>query len=282
MSNPVTRAGTKPTYNEALSAGSGRTFAENVPVREPPPPAVERVSRKEEVSRSAKKAGLLVVEHKGAHKVSHEAEKIANFVGKNAKKIAPFAEGAGALASRAAPWAFNIAKGASGASMLSMMYNVYSTISGPPSMNESDKARVRELFSQATALMAQGTLPKDYVQARVVDESAARGRLHDALESLRVRLKSPEKAETAMLQFKKEAEQSAFSGMEFAAAYRLHSPAALDGLLAKDASFRERFQGDLAFQEGVRAMVWLGQHRPAEFESRSALYASRVAPQTAP
>lgn len=262
MTNPVTRAGAKPiTYNEALSAGAGRTFAEEVPVREPPPPAVERATRKKEALGGVMKAAKHVAEHKAAHNIGHNAGAIASAVGKKAAGLAPVA--------------LTLSKAAPGAAMLALMKDAFSVISGPPSMNETGKARVREHFAQATALMAQSALPRAYVQARVVDEAAARGRLSDALENLQVRLKSPEKAEAAMVQFKKEAEQSAFQGMEFAAAYQLRSPAGLDGLLAKDPSFRDRFDNDLAFQEGVRAMVWVGQNNPKDFEARSALFATQ-------
>jgi hypothetical protein len=88
------------------------------------------------------------------------------------------------------------------------------------------------------------------------------------------------KETSGLVNFQKQIEQSAFQGMEFAAAYGLRAPKDLDALLARDASFRDRFQNDLAFQEGVRAMVWLGQNNSTEFEARLALFVSQKAATT--
>jgi hypothetical protein len=255
MTNPVTRAGARPapdiTYNDALSGGSARTFAESVPVKEPP---VERVSRgAKEKLKEARGPAKHALEHGVVHKLTHGKSEVARGFG---LKVA------GPLVT------------------LSLMYDAFKTISGPPTMNETQKAHVREQFSQATALMARHALPREYVQARVTDEAAATARLGDAKEHLGVRLGSAEKADAAMVNFQKQIEQSVFQGMEFAAAYGLRAPKDLDALLARDASFRDRFQNDLAFQEGVRAMVWLGQNKPAEFEARLVLFVSQKAATT--
>ncbi|MCS6899771.1 MAG: hypothetical protein RMJ98_19500 [Myxococcales bacterium] len=249
MTNPVHRSSARPlSYYEALSEGASLTFADSVPIQEPP---VERVTHsKANTLKALGGVAMHVGKHALAHKLARSTNATFRVIG--SRVLGPVA-------------------------VLWLMYDVFKLISGPPSMSDNQKARVREQFSQATVLMARDALPREYVQARVTHEAAAMARLQDAMDLLRIRLGSAEEADTAMVMFQKQVEQFAFQGMEFAAAYDLRSPKALDALLARDASFRDRFQSDLAFQEGVRAMVWLGQNQPAEFEARLSLFASQKA-----
>ncbi|RYE92113.1 MAG: hypothetical protein EOO75_07410 [Myxococcales bacterium] len=249
------------TYNQALEKGMERVVGEKIPVQGPTPGEASVSRGKASLGRMAwegfKTAGPTaghLLSHSRLHGIAHSA--------------------AGGLlgAARVA--------GAVGLGALANAYTAYELshlVTGDASRSEFTKAQLREHYGQATALLAGNALPKAYVDSRTSGEPFAAHTLDAARESLRNRTGSEEKAEATMRRFQAQAEQGATAGMEHAAAHELRSPAQRDALLAQDRSFRERFASDLAFREGVNAMVWLGEKQPAEFESRRSLFAGQSA-----
>lgn len=260
----------EPTLNDSLEKGMERVHGEKIPVQGPTPSEVTM----EWERKGAAGPGLLdkdaikkIVTHVGTHVAAHKAHHFSGspLLGRVpiSEAAASFVRGAGAIAGRALT--------------MHMAYELSHLVTGDSSRTEFTKAQLREQYGQATALLAGNALPRAYVDSRTKGEPYAAHTLDAARESLRNRLGSDEKAEVTMRRFQAEAERGATAGMEHAAAYELRSPAQRDALLTKDKSFRERFATDLAFREGVNAMVWLGEKQPAEFESRRALFAGQSA-----
>jgi hypothetical protein len=269
MPEPVSRAGSKPlpTFNEALSTASQRTFAEPIPVNSEP--AVERVSgqRREDAFKAGKFVGVHALEHGGVHLFKHHPKLVgqaaARLVG-----ISGLTPAFSRLAAMAAPGASLIVTGM-------LVRELSSLVFGAPTVSSHQKARVQNQFRQAATVMARDVLPAGYVKERVTDEPAALARLKDTQESLGVRLKSEEQAELTMRRFQQELKNSATQGMNEAAIRNIRTTGELEKVLGKDVALRQRYHEDLGFQEGIKAGIWQAQNEPSEFEARRSMVASQ-------
>ncbi|MCU0654758.1 MAG: hypothetical protein MUF64_05545 [Polyangiaceae bacterium] len=269
MPDPVSRAGSKPlpTFNEALSTASQRTFAEPIPVNSEP--AVERVPEQDKKGaiRAGKWAATHALEHGGVHLLKHHPKLVgqatARFVG-----VPGLTSTISKLAAGAAPGASLIVTGMLVRELSSVMF-------GAPTVSDDQKARVQNQFRQAATVMARDVLPAGYVKERITDEPAALARLKDTQESLGVRLKSEEQAELTMRRFQQELKSSATQGMSEAAIRNIRTTGELEKVLGKDAALRQRYHEDLGFQEGIKAGIWQAQHEPSEFEARRSMVASQ-------
>jgi hypothetical protein len=154
-------------------------------------------------------------------------------------------------------------------------------ITGKPELTADEQQRYRNTYGLAIAKLGEGALPRGYLES-ISSSPHADARLADAMlaqmhRKMQTQLKTPEHAEVGMRVLQQVARQSTGEGVEWAAAFGLRNEQDLKALLGKDRSFAARFSEDLAFQNGVKSMVWLAKTRPQEWESHRQLAEHRGA-----
>jgi len=263
MTDPIQRK-TQPdpqlqSYEQLLSSTTEGLLGARVPVGGPGPQEQAAIERRK-ATVGLKGPASHGVAHGAAHGAAHKAAHSASLVVRG------------------------LGKAAGGAMTAYLVHAAYQAISGPPEPGIDAMARARQFYSAATLRMAEGVLPRDFIEARRQQllpgsgPEVADGLLSEMNRRLTTELRSPEKAQHAMTQLQATARRAAVEGMEYAVAFGLKSDEELRTRLAKDASLRARHGEDLAFREGVNSVVWLAQHDPAEFEDRKHLFEQLRAP----
>lgn len=243
------------SYEQLLTSTTEALLGARIPVGGPGPQEQAAIERRK-ATVGLKEAALHGAAHGVAHKAAHSASLVARGLG----------------------------KAAGGVMTAHLVHSAYLAISGPPEPGIDAVARARQVYSAATLRMAEGVLPRDFIEARRQQllpgarPDVADGLLSEMNRRLTTELRSPEKAQQAMTQLQATARRAAVEGMEYAVAFELKSDEQLRTLLARDASLRARYGEDLAFREGVNSVVWLAQHNPAEFEDRRHLFEQLRAP----